>query len=70
MSKRAWFDVQLPALQPLWLRVAIVTVALGWALFELSNGNVFWSVLFGAAGLYLAYQFFVVWDPKDPEEKQ
>ena len=63
--RRNWLDVQSPVLRPLWLRVVIVALCLGWALFELSGGAVFWSILFGAAGLYLGYQFFVVFDPAD-----
>ncbi|SDF27578.1 hypothetical protein SAMN04488105_11618 [Salipiger thiooxidans] len=56
------FDLQSPWLAPLWRRIAITVVAIGWALVELSSGAHFWAALFGAAGLWCAYQFFVVWD--------
>ncbi len=61
--RRNYFDVQSPVFRPLWLRGAIVALCLGWALFELAGGNVFWAILFGAAGIYLFHQFFVVFDP-------
>lgn len=67
MKRRHWTHVQSPVLQPVWLRAAITVVCLGWALLELRNGAFFWAILFGAAGIYLAYQFFVVWDPADPD---
>jgi hypothetical protein len=58
-----FFDVQLPMFKPLWLRVLLVGFCLGWAVFEAVTGAVFWAILFGASGVYLAYQFFVVFDP-------
>lgn len=58
-----FFDVQTPMFKPLWLRLLIVVLACGWAVFELLGGNVLWAILFGAAGAYLGYQFFVVFDP-------
>ena len=58
------FDLQTPFLKPLWRRVAITVVTLLWALVEIAGGNVGWAVLFGAAGLWCGYQFFVVWDPE------
>ncbi|MCY4452678.1 MAG: hypothetical protein OXC01_12075 [Immundisolibacterales bacterium] len=57
------FDVQTPFFRPLWRRVAVTVVCLAWAAMEVSTGAVFWAILFGAAGLYLAWQFFVVFDP-------
>ncbi len=66
---RRFFDVQHPMFRPLWLRVVIVAVALGWALFELLVAqSPFWAILFGAAGAFLAYEFFIAFDPKDPEK--
>jgi len=61
------FDVQHPFFRPLWRRVAVVAVCLGWTVVEILTGDPFFAVLFGAAGLYCAYQFFIVFDPKDPE---
>lgn len=64
-------DVQHPFFIPLWRRVAVVVLCLGWAGVEGWNGNGFWMVLFGALGLYCAWQFFVVFAPPvaEPEAK-
>lgn len=61
------FDLQLPFFIPLWRRIATVVVALGWAGVEATSGAFGWAALFAAAGLWAAYQFFVVWDPKEPD---
>ncbi len=60
------FKLQDAFYRPLWLRIAIVAVCAGWALFELSSGSTGWALLFGAIGAWAAYQFFVVWT--DPDE--
>ncbi len=57
-----FLDVRTPFFRPLWRRVVAVALCLGWALYEISTGAVFWSILFGAAGLHLAWQFFVIFD--------
>ena len=57
------FDVQTPFFRPLWRRVAVTAVCLVWTAIEIATGAVFWAILFGAAGLYLAWQLFVVFDP-------
>ena len=60
------FDVKHPFFRPLWRRIVVVTGCIAWALVELlSTGSPFWAILFGAAGLWCAYQFFVVFDPAD-----
>jgi len=59
------FDLDHPFFKPLWLRVAIVVVCLGWAAFEFVGGSPFWGILFGAIGVYSAYRFFVSFDPRD-----
>ena len=68
MISKKIFDVQSPIFRPLWLRVVIVAFVLGWALIELIGANVVWAVIFGAAGVYLAYEFFVVFDPDKEDE--
>ena len=57
------FDVQTPFFRPLWRRVAVTLACLAWALMELATGAVFWAILFGSAGLYLGWQFFVAFNP-------
>jgi hypothetical protein len=63
MAGRGFFDVRSPFFVPVWRRVAVVALTLGWALFELANGAPAWAMIFGAAGLWCGYQFFVVWEP-------
>ncbi|WP_136441012.1 hypothetical protein [Pacificoceanicola onchidii] len=60
-------DVQHPFFRPLWRRIVIVVVALGWALIELALGNGLWALVFGAIGVYCAHQFFVAFDPQEPD---
>ncbi|MGR3466085.1 hypothetical protein [Limimaricola sp.] len=57
------FDIQSPFFIPPWRRVLVVVLTLGWAGIELWRGAPGWALLFGAAGLWCAYQFFVVFDP-------
>ena len=58
-----FLDLQVPFFKPLWRRVFAVAVTLGWATFELANGAPGWALLFGAAGAWCAWQFFLAWDP-------
>ena len=57
------FDVQTPFFRPRWRRVAVTLACFAWAAVEMATGAPLWASLFGAAGLYLAWQFFVVFDP-------
>jgi len=58
------FNVQLAFFIPLWRRIALVAVCLGWSLLELSMGNSGWAVLFAGIGIYCAHQFFLAFDPE------
>ena len=62
------FDLQIPFFIPLWRRIATTVLILGWTGFELSSGSTGWAMIFGALGSYAGYQFFVVWNPKEPED--
>ncbi len=62
-----FLDPQNPFYRPLWRRVLVTGICLGWGLFELVTGSPFFAILFGAAGVYCAHQFFIAFDPKDPE---
>jgi hypothetical protein len=59
------FDLQVAFFRPLWRRLAVVVVALGWAVMEFVTGAPSWAMIFGALGLYAAHQFFIAFDPKD-----
>ena len=64
-----FFDLQHPFYKPLWIRVLVTALCLGWAAVELSAGQPFWAILFGAVGVYCAHQFFIAFNPRDPEGK-
>lgn len=61
-------ELQVPFFEPLWSRVLVTAICRGWAGFQALTGAPFWSILFGALGVYCAYQFFVVWNPKEKTE--
>ena len=50
-------------------RGLVVGACIGWSLIELVLGNSVWFALFFALGCYLGYEFFVMFDPADYEEK-
>ena len=54
-----------PVFRPLWRRVAIVGLCFGWSLLELYWNSPFWFILFFALATYLAYEFFLKFDPED-----
>ena len=55
--------------RPLWLRGLIVALCLAWTVVEIKGSNWLWAAVFGLATLYLAYQFFVVFNPAKSEKK-
>lgn len=59
------FDLNDAFFQPLWRRVAIVLVCLGWSAFEFVNDAPAWGTLFAGIGLYSAWAFFVVFNTSD-----
>lgn len=65
-----FFNVQSPFFRPLWRRIAVVALTLGWAVFEVIAGSVFWAILFGAAGLYCAHQFFIAFNVPEGDETE
>lgn len=60
------FDFNDPFFKPLWIRVAVVGLALGWALFEFLSGAPFWGILFAAMGLWAGYGLFIAFSPREP----
>ena len=66
---RQQFDVRHPLFRPFWRRAVIVGAMSAWTVYEIVNGNTVWALAFGAASAYLAYEFFVVFDPKNYEDK-
>ena len=60
-------DVQHPFFIPLWRRVATVALCYFWMVVELVTGGPGWALLFAALGTYCAHQFFIAFDPPDPD---
>ncbi len=50
-------DPTHPFFRPLWVRVAVVGVAVVWAMVELIFGSPGWAILFAAAGFYALWVF-------------
>lgn len=69
MGLRTSFDVRHPFFRPLWRRGVFVGVLGLWTVYEIANGNWIWALVFGAAVGYLAYEFFVIFDPEDYGDK-
>jgi len=63
-------NVRHPWFRPLWTRVLICALVWVWTVTEFARGAPFWGILFGAAGAWLVYQYFIVFDPKDYERKE
>ena len=61
-----FLDLNNPFFRPLWLRVLVVALCLGWALFEFVAASPFWGALFGAIGLYCGWHFFFNFHPREP----
>lgn len=55
------FDLDHEFFKPLWIRITVTAVALGWALLEFLTGAPFWGVLFLAAGLWCCWKFFIAY---------
>ncbi|NKW71634.1 DUF3329 domain-containing protein [Rhodobacteraceae bacterium R_SAG10] len=64
-------DLRQPFFLPIWRRVALVAVCLGWSLVEFVTGAPFWGVLFGALGIYVFWQFFLTkWTASNDETEE
>ena len=65
MKRGGFLDLRHPMFRPVWSRALAVALIGGWALWELSRGQLFWAILFGAAAGWMAYSFFVAFDPAE-----
>lgn len=61
-NRKSFWDLRSPMLRPLWLRVVIVVVCTCWTIVEFLLGNVFWTMIFGAAAVFLYVQLLVRFD--------
>jgi len=62
------FNLHDPFFEPVWRRILIVGVTLGWAVFEAVAGAPAWGFAFAALGLFCAYQFFIAWPLKEDDD--
>lgn len=47
-----------PIYRPLWVRISLVAVLIGWAALEFYHQSPFWGVIAGGVGLFAAYELF------------
>lgn len=53
--------------RPLYVRVAIVAVCLGWAIVEATTGEPIWAIAVGAVGVYAAWMLLLNYTPSRDE---
>ncbi|MER5172927.1 hypothetical protein [Thioclava kandeliae] len=53
------FAFDHPIYRPLWMRLGLVALCLGWAVFEALTGSAGWAILFGACGAYLGWRLLL-----------
>lgn len=58
-----YLEVRHPFFRPLWRRVAITAICLGWAVLEFAVGSPFFGVLSAALGVFCIVQLFLRFDP-------
>lgn len=49
--------------RPLYIRIAIVAVCLGWAIVEATTGEPIWGIAVGAVGVYAAWMLLLNYTP-------
>ena len=52
-----------PFYRPLWVRIALTAVVIGWSVLEWTHGEAFWGVLTAAASAWAIWTFFLGYDP-------
>ena len=66
-NRKSFWDLRSPWLQPLWRRRLIVAACAGWTVVEILLGSVFWTMIFGAAAIFLFVKLLVKFDQEpDP----
>lgn len=65
-------DMQHPWFKPVWRRALMVAICAAVALWDLSNGEYVWALIFGGMAGYAIYVFFIAWEndtPNKPDEE-
>lgn len=63
-----WFELQIDFFRPVWRRVVLVAVCLGWATLEFVKGAPFWGMIFAVMGVHAIWQLFFSDWPDDRTE--
>ncbi|WP_274626843.1 DUF3329 domain-containing protein [Arvimicrobium flavum] len=61
-------DTEHPFFRPLWRRVLLVVVCIGWAIFEFVNGAQLWGMIALAFAAYAVWAFFIAYNPPPVED--
>jgi len=67
--RHRFLNVQVAFFRPLWRRVATLALIGIWTGVEFFHGSPYWGALAAGIGAYVAYQFFVVFDPAEEKEQ-
>ncbi|MCH2094940.1 MAG: hypothetical protein MK160_07450 [Rhodobacteraceae bacterium] len=59
------FSLRHPIMRPLWRRLALTALSIGWSVMELTLGNFLWAAVFGVIAFYCVIEFFVRFDPQN-----
>ncbi len=54
------FDFTDPFFAPIWIRVAVVVVTVGWGLNEFASGAPMWGCMFVGVGVVAAWRFATI----------
>ena len=60
---KKFLDTDHPFFRPLWIRILLVAICVGWGVLEFATASPFWGVLFLGLGAYAAWGFFFDVDP-------
>jgi hypothetical protein len=60
-------DPNHPFYRPLWRRVVIVGICLGWAAIEGLTSEPVWALMVGGLGIYAGWMLLLNYNPQVPE---
>ena len=68
--KKEILGLRHPFFLPRIRRLAVVVLLAIWTGLELFLGSIGWATATGLIGIYVAFQFFVIFDPADYAPKE
>ena len=54
--------------KPLWRRIAVTAICVGWFIWELTGGDAMWIMLTGGITAYAIWVFFISFKTDEPSE--